>query len=1412
MTNTNIKPEFIFETSWEVCNKVGGIYTVLSTKYEAMQEVYPDNYFFIGPDVWKETRDNPAFTEDKKLFANWRESSEKEGLRIRAGHWNIPGNPIAILVDFTSFFANKDEIFASFWETYKLDSLSGGWDYIEPALFGYAAGKVVESYCNFFLDPHDHVIAHFHEWMTGAGVLYIEKNLPQVGTVFTTHATALGRSMAGNNLPLYSQLDKINPVEMAKKLGITSKFSLEKNAALHADCFTTVSDITAQECKYFFNREVDEVTPNGFADSFVPQDKKLPKQKATSRKNILNVAQAVLNQKLDDETFLMLTSGRYEFGNKGLDAFIDVLGKLNQEKELKRKVLAIVAVPADHRGPIKEVADQLSNPDFNNPRTNHYLTHHLHDTVHDPVIKRILENNLNNGSESKIKVLFVPVYLDSKDGIFNIDYYEFLNAFDLTLFPSFYEPWGYTPMESIAYGVPTITTSLAGFGLWVKNEYKLKHDAVSVIDRTENNYNEFVNEITAETKKLINLSKTEYQKTVKESLETVKHFNWNILKQKYMDAYELAISKSYHKGEFERKQSVEYTLKEAASEPQPDWKKFYIRTNIPTELQPLKELSMNLWWSWNHEVVSLFESIDPERWEETGHNPVALLNKLTYSQLQKLKTNEDFMAKLEVIYKAFTKYMSMAHSGSEELVGYFSMEYGLHESLKIYSGGLGVLAGDYLKQASDSNKNMLGIGLMYRYGYFNQNITHKGDQFAESLPQKYTDLPLIPVRDENDEWVKISLALPGRTLLAKAWKVMVGRIPLYLLDTDISENSVEDRSITHNLYGGDWHNRFKQELVLGVGGVRLLYELNLRPKVYHLNEGHAAFAGLERLRHLVESRGLSFRAAKEVIRSTSLFTTHTPVPAGHDTFTEDILRTYIPHYADRLHISWDEFMALGRFNKDDRSEKFSMSVLAAKNSQLMNGVSKLHGKVSRQMFEKLYPGYFATELHIDHVTNGVHMPTWTAANWQRFYLSKLGNEHKEDQSNPGSWSKIHKLSDSVIWKQRNKAKKEFLNYLKEKLVHDLKVRHESPKTIYRVLDEINDKALYIGFARRFATYKRAHLLFTNMEKLSELVNNPDKPLRFIFAGKAHPNDIPGQDLIKRVVEISRMEEFMGKIIFLENYDMAVARKLVSGVDIWLNTPTRPLEASGTSGEKAVMNGVLNLSVLDGWWAEGYRKDAGWAIPEAKTYGNQQFQDELDAETIYQFLEDDILPVYFDVDSNGVPHKWVGYIKNNISQIVPHFTMKRMLDDYYDKFYSKLFEQAIKIKSNNYQLAGEIEHWKSNLESKWPEIKVTSVRIPDSSIKPLDLGDEFAVDVTLDINGINSDDIGIEIVIGKKVFDKMEDIYQISELEKYSMKGSSVSYKCALTISESGVFDFAFRIYPKSEYLAHRQDFNLVKWI
>ncbi|MCD4734409.1 MAG: alpha-glucan family phosphorylase, partial [Bacteroidales bacterium] len=1327
----NIKtPDYLFEVSWEICNKIGGIHTVISTKAPVLTEKFGGNYILIGPDVWKETDKHPEFVEDNSIFSIWKEKAESEGLRIRTGKWNVPGEPIAILVDFTPYFTEKDLIFGKLWEAYKLDSISGQWDYIEPALFGYAAGKVIESFYNFYLSATDKILTHFHEWMTGIGVLYLKEHVPQAGCIFTTHATVLGRSIAGNNLPLYDNLKSVDCQVLAKQFSVVAKYSLEKMAASYADAFTTVSEITAEECERFLDKKPDVITPNGFEDSFVFPNHEIESKRSGAKKRIKRIAEAVLNQHIDNDAVFLLTSGRYEFRNKGIDILIDALALLNKNEDLKKKLILFIAVPGNQAGPRKEISHMIESEVFEHNTSGKFLTHILYNKESDQVLQKLNAAGLHNTPDQKVQVVFIPAYLNGKDGIVNLEYYHFLSGFDLTVFPSYYEPWGYTPLESVAFGIPTITTSLAGFGRWVRDKFPQFNKAVHVVSRTDSGYQKEINILAKTIYDIVLNIHQDIEKTRNEGEEITREASWQKLITRYYESYDKALDEVEERYDlYGQKQSVESKIYLNGKREKPIWKKMFVQPGIPEKLQPLKTLSMNLWWSWNEDAVDLFESIDNELWAKYYHNPVSMLDALNFQHFEKLENDEGYMKKLRSVQRSYNSYMSAKSKDNKGgLIAYFSMEYGLHESLKTYSGGLGVLAGDYLKEVSDANVNLIAVGLLYRYGYFQQGVSLHGDQIAQLEPVDFNQLPVTPVMDSEGNWVSVSIALPGRNMKARAWKLEVGRVELYLLDTDLDENIQEDRTVTHQLYGGDWQNRFKQELLLGVGGIRLLETIDIHPQIYHLNEGHAAFAGLERLRNCTLGKRLSFTQALEVVRSSTLFTTHTPVPAGHDAFTEDILRTYIPHYAERLNISWNEFMNLGRWRENDPSGKFSMSVLAARLAQEMNGVSKIHGKISRKMFEGLYPGYFANEIHIGHVTNGVHFGTWAGNNWKKLYKKSFGKEFVKDKNNPDHWKNIFNISDKIIWEERQKSKTALVKYLHKKIDNDLNQREENPKVKMDTLEAIDEGALYIGFARRFATYKRAHLLFSDIERLKKIVNNPDFPVRFLFAGKAHPNDKPGQDLIKNIITISKDPEFRGRVIFLDNYDMFVAKNLVSGVDIWLNTPTRPLEASGTSGQKAVMNGVMNLSVLDGWWAEGYRENAGWAVEEAKTYVNQQFQDELDAETVYNLIEDEIIPLYFERAKEGIPHKWITHVKNTISDVAPEFLMGRMLNDYIEKYYNKLIARSVEINNDNFRMAREIAAWKQHILAAWDTIEIISQTIPDPTSKPLNLGDEFAAEI------------------------------------------------------------------------------------
>ena len=785
---------------------------------------------------------------------------------------------------------------------------------------------------------------------------------------------------------------------------------------------------------------------------------------------------------------------------------------------------------------------------------------------------------------------------------------------------------------------------------------------------------------------------------------------------------------------------------------------------------------------WNHEARDLFRELDVDIYHETRHNPVMLLERLTFDRKEEILKDKALMKRIKDVYAKFRKYMDVEPDTSRPSVAYFCMEYGIHSALKIYSGGLGMLAGDYVKEASDSNVDMCAVGFLYRFGYFTQSLSMDGRQIANYEAQNFNSLPIERQLDSDGNPLVIDVPYNNIEVHAYVWRVNVGRVKLYLLDTDNELNSDFDKPITHSLYGGDWENRLKQEILLGIGGMLLLKKLGIKKDIYHCNEGHAALCNLQRLCDYI-SEGLTFNQALELVRASSLYTVHTPVPAGHDYFDEGLFGKYMGGYPAKLGITWDEFIGMGRTNPDDHGERFCMSTFACNTCQEVNGVSMLHGWVSQKMFAPIWKGYYPEENHVGYVTNGVHLPTWVATGWlTNIYEKYLDPAFMTDQSNEARWQGIYNCPDDELWKTRLLMKKNLTFYLEKQFSATWLKRQNDPSRITKL------------------AYKRAHLLFTDLNRLSQIVNNPERPVIFLFAGKAHPADGAGQGLIKRIFEISQLDEFQGKVVFVEDYDFLLARRLVSGVDIWMNTPTRPMEASGTSGEKAEMNGVVNLSVKDGWWLEGYREGAGWALTEKRTYQNQEYQDRLDAATIYGLLENEIIPLYYNKDKNGISKGWLKVVRNSIAQIAPHYTMKRQLDDYYEKFYNKEAKRFKEIAKDNYKLAKDIAQAISMVSCSW-----------DFPATGAETGQKYHLQYVINEQGLE-DAVGLEKVDIYTDKNGEERIFHVEPLKLTGRDGNNYTFEAELAPQQSGNYRSAVRMYPKNKNLPHRQDFCYVRWL
>lgn len=728
---------------------------------------------------------------------------------------------------------------------------------------------------------------------------------------------------------------------------------------------------------------------------------------------------------------------------------------------------------------------------------------------------------------------------------------------------------------------------------------------------------------------------------------------------------------------------------------------------LPQEIKRLSELAFNLWWSWNHDAQQLFESIAPVQWQAALHNPVRLLHELEDSQIEALSQNSVFVERYLHVMKKFDTYMNDTawyqnqHADKDYVqIAYFSAEFGFHESLPIYSGGLGILAGDHIKSSSDLGIPLIGVGLLYKKGYFTQKIDASGSQQSELFPYDFSQLPIRPVI-QNDHQLTVSIDLPGRAVTLNVWAVQVGRTLVYLLDSDHEANKEEDKALTSQLYGGNQDMRIVQEIILGIGGVKTLRALDIYPNVYHINEGHAAFLTLQRLKELLHL-GLPFHVAVETVRSATVFTTHTPVPAGHDTFSVGMVEHFLGQLFNELPQHKQGIIALGL---DHKSGQFNMTHLAMNTAGLRNGVSKLHGQVSREMFKEFHGHIDASEVPIGSITNGVHLDSWTAPAWKELYDRFLPGTWRTEQANPHQWAQIEVIPDESIWKVHQHLKEDLVRHARINLMEQRKRNGESEERIEEVRSYLNPKALTIGFARRFATYKRANLIFNDLYRLKQLVNDPERPVQFIFAGKAHPADYPGQDLIREIYRISQLKEFIGKIVILENYDINMARYLVQGVDVWLNNPRRPLEASGTSGQKAAMNGVLNFSVLDGWWEEGYNGMNGWAIGSTGA-ADWAAQEKENTKAIYHLLESEIIPLYYN--QGDLPHQWIGRMKRSIQSLSPAYNTHRMVQDYTNLTYIPTAKRARLFVADQYDVATKVADYKQFIRSNWHQVRIISI--------------------------------------------------------------------------------------------------------
>lgn len=843
---------------------------------------------------------------------------------------------------------------------------------------------------------------------------------------------------------------------------------------------------------------------------------------------------------------------------------------------------------------------------------------------------------------------------------------------------------------------------------------------------------------------------------------------------------------------------------------------------LPDRLKPLQEMAHNLWYSWNFDVVRLFIRLDPDLWEASYQNPVVMLSRLPQDTLIRASQDEAFLVSLDRVYQKYQDYLERKKwfhykypDMEDKRIAYFSLEFGLDTGLPVYSGGLGVLAGDTLKSASDLGLPMIGVGLLYRYGYFRQILSSDGWQQERYEENDWYHMPVELVKDAKDQPLRVAVEIDSASVWCQVWKVTVGHIPLYLLDTNIPENSSKAREITSVLYGGDKDTRIRQEIVLGIGGVRALHALGIEPGVYHMNEGHSWFLDLERLRYLMQEEKLTFTEASQFIWASSVFTTHTPVPAGNERFDPVLVHRYLGDFVKQLGISWKDFLGIGRINPNDEAETFCMTVAALKYSAHNNGVSQLHKLVSREMWHNIWPDLPKDEIPIKGITNGVHLSSWISHEMNELYESYLGPHFTERPGAFEIWDRVDKIPDVELWRIHGKRRERLIFFARKRLIQQLSRRNSTQMEIQRVEQALDPSALTIGFARRFSTYKRGYLIFTDPDRLDRIVNNPRCPLQIILAGKAHPLDNPGKEVIKRIIGYVSQDRFRDRIFFLEDYDINIARYLVQGSDIWLNTPRRPEEASGTSGMKAAINGALNFSVLDGWWDEGYTEQTGFKIGNGDEYDNTEIGDRLEAESLYNTLEREIVPLFYEREGRDYPEEWVYLMKHSVKMAGKQFSAARMTTEYCDRFYIPTLKAFDELSAKNFARTRQLTDWLDRVQKNWDKIYVRNVDMPEIG-QTVSLGQRIPVHLQIYLDSLRPQDVRVEIVAGR--LSSHEQLVNFEPVEA-KLNGQLANppsdgiyeYHGEVICRESGRFGITARIVPRNEYLAESPKPKLISW-
>jgi phosphorylase/glycogen(starch) synthase len=1255
---------------------------------------------------------------------------------------------------------------------------------------------VIERWWEEILVPrHRAAVVHAHGWQAGAALLATKARVPAAATVFTLHSTALGRALSTAGRSPLEGLEERPPAELAEAHGVRAEHSMEAACVRAADVLTSVSEVTADEAQALHGRRPDVLLPNGI-DLGVIAELAGPEDPKAVRRRLVAEASRFLGEDVSDAV-LLGTSGRYELHNRGLDVLLEALARL--EGPGRPRVVLFAFFPAGNSGVKAEMIERRSGGGGGGPVG--LSTHNLFDEEKDPAAEACRRLGIGNAPGSRVKVVHVPATLGPGDGFLDLPYEAVLGALDLTCFPSYYEPWGHAPQESLAVGVPTVVSDYGGFGRWALAQGLGEASGVTVLRRVSKKRAEIVVDLEGRLEAFLAAKPGSPPRVPAATARATAALTaWSEFFAHHEAAHREALARAAQRAERapaappRAKRSLEVKPTLAST---PRLTPFDVTAGLPAPLGGLERVARNFWWCWDAHAPSLFEDLDPALWAACRRNPVALLQQVDPAVLQRRSADRAYLRRLAATLARFEAAMSEDRadllvgtdaSGKGPLftsarpVAYFSAEFGIHESLPIYGGGLGVLAGDHLKSASDLGVPLVGVGLFYRMGYLRQRLTAAGEQTVVDVENDPHALALERVRVAGGAPLEVKVPLPGRTLALRAWRARVGRVSLYLLDSDAPSNQPEDRDITRNLYGGDAGTRILQEIVLGRGGARLLAGLGLHPAVYHMNEGHAAFLALERVSRLVGEEGLPFDAARELVRATTTFTTHTPVPAGHDRFSEDLVRRYFSDADQWVGLPWDRFYDLGR----TREGEFNMTWLALSFASYVNGVSRLHERASRRLLADYWPGLLEDELPVRSITNGVHLPTWTSP--------RIGEVLGLDGSRPVVGEDFRAPADGkALWRAHVLLKKDLLVRARASLEAAFHARSDSPALLHEILQGLTEDALLVGFARRFAPYKRAHLLFQDLERLKALVSDAARPVRILVAGKAHPRDERGREILRDIAARSRGPDLAGRVVFLEDYDIGLARALVQGVDVWLNTPTRNEEASGTSGMKAAANGALNLSIADGWWAEAGDGEIGWTIGHgAALYADPSLQDQFDGAALHRLLEEEVVPLYFRRGRDGFPKDWVARMARSLSTLPPVFDATRMVREYFDQAYQPLGRSAA-ARAAAVAAAKDLAREGQRIRRGFPGVKVLEAHIADQG--ELKVGD--ALDVTLDValGDLAPADVRVELVVGRARGKSVADpvLVPLAVAPHPSSANGAVRYEGRYVIAAPGHYAHGLRI-------------------